>query len=100
MEILQKTYKLSTNVIARKYDDEILILPINSNVADMQESLFSLNGSGISIWEKISPERDVQTIIDELSAEYEAPADVIQADVCGFITELEKRNLLVNAKGE
>lgn len=93
-EMLQKNYKLSNNVIARKYDDEILILPINSNVADLQESLFSLNGTGISIWEKINPEKSVEVILGELSEEYNAPAENIRDDVFGFIAELEKRKLI------
>jgi hypothetical protein len=89
-----KIYIPSEDVVARQIEDEFLLVPIASGIGDMEDSLYTLNESGKIIWEKMSREKTLNTLIDELAQEFDAPRDTIGSDVCGILTELIKLNMV------
>jgi hypothetical protein len=90
-----KIYIASEDVVARQIEDEFLLVPIASGIGDMEDALYSLNKTGRLIWEKLDPQKTVNTIIDELIEEYDSPRQTISNDVCGILSELVKLNMVL-----
>jgi hypothetical protein len=90
-----KIYITSEDVVARQIEDEFLLVPIASGVGDMEDSLYTLNETGRLIWEKLDPQKTVNTIIDELTEEYDSSRQTISDDVCGILGELVKLNMVL-----
>lgn len=90
-------YSLTENVVAREIEGELILVPLTSGIADLEDDLFTLNETGKVIWEKLDGQRSVQSIIEDLSEIYE-DATEIEEDVKGFLTELLKRKIIVETK--
>lgn len=86
---------ISEDIVARRIEDELIIVPISSGIGDMEDELYTLNETGIAIWEKIDGERTFEQIIGTLAEEYDAPREKIERDVLGLVTELIRRKMLV-----
>jgi hypothetical protein len=84
----------SENVVARKIEGELIIVPLVSSVGDMDDELYTLNETGVAIWDRLDGNRTLQQIIDELIFEYEASKEDIERDVSGIVSELIKRKML------
>ncbi len=81
-------YITSEDVVARQIEDEFLLVPIASGIGDMEDALYTLNETGRLIWQKLDGRKTVNTIIDELIEEFDAPRQTISTDVCGILAEL------------
>jgi coenzyme PQQ synthesis protein D (PqqD) len=56
---------------------------------------YAIDDVGAMIWERCDGEHAVGEILEELCAEFDAPEDVIRADMLEFIGELRREQLLV-----
>ena len=92
--MLNKVFGPSEDVAVRKIEGETIIIPLVAGIGDLEDDLYTLNETGQAIWEKLDGEKSIQTIVDELSAEYEAPAEKILEDVIGIIKELIRRRII------
>ncbi len=92
---LQHIFFKNEDVIIREIEGEYLMVPIASGIGDMEDEMYTLNETGIAIWEKLSPERSLENIIDELCEEYDADKKEIINDVIGLIEELFKRKIVL-----
>lgn len=92
---VMKQYLKNQDIIIREIEGEYLMIPIASGIGDMEDEMYTLNETGIVIWEKLSPEKTLETIIDELCNEYDADRKEIAADVIGLIEELFKRKIVL-----
>ncbi len=92
--MLDKVFVPSEDVAVRKIEGETIIIPLVTGIGDLEDDLYTLNETGQAIWEKLDGEKSIQTIVDELSAEYEAPAEKILEDVVGIIKELVRRRII------
>jgi len=92
---IQKLYKVSEDVVARKIEDEIIIVPLVSGIGDMEDELFTLNGTGEAIWDRLDGTKSLNDIVADLSAVYEDSEVSIEEDVVGFVKELAKRGIIV-----
>ena len=90
-------FSASVDVVARKIEGEMIIIPLTARIGDLEDDLYTLNKSGQAVWEKLDGERSVHAIVKELCAEYGAPADVIQKDVVGILSELARRGIIVSS---
>ena len=97
---LTTKYKPSEDVVARKVQGEFVIIPISSGVGNLEEEIFSLNETGVVIWEKLDGKKSLNKIAQELSEEFKAPLNKIKEDCLGLASELLKRKMVVEAKGE
>ena len=95
MTDLHLSYRPSEEIIVREIDKEIIIVPLTSGIADMEDELYTLNETGRAIWEKLDGAKSLQNIIDDLVIEYDADKEQIAGDVVGLIEELLKRNMVV-----
>jgi hypothetical protein len=58
-------------------------------------SYYALKDVGSRIWELCDGERSIDQIADAISAEFDAPLEMIRADVRDLLTELRGEHLLV-----
>lgn len=94
---LNSVYAPSDDIVAREIEGEIIIVPITAGIGDMEDELFTLNETGRAIWQLLDGKTAVKDVVKKLTAEFEAPPDEIEKDVIGFVTELRKRKILVEA---
>ncbi len=95
---LDNIYVPSEDVVFRDIEGELIIVPLTWGVGraeDEEDAIFTLNETGRAIWERLDGQRSLRDVVEELSAEYQAPAGEIEGDVTGLVTELLKRNMLV-----
>lgn len=95
---LNKVYIPSENVVARDIQGELIIVPIVSGVGGEEDDIFTLNGTGRAIWDKLDGTRTLKNIAWELAAEFEALEEKIAQDVLGLTQELIKRKMLIETK--
>ncbi len=94
---LDSVYVPSGDVVAREIEGEIIIVPLTSGIGDMDDELYALNDTGKAIWQKLDGKRNLKTLIEELSAEFEATAEEMKGDVTGFLGELLRRGMILEA---
>ena len=94
---LDAIYIPSEDIVAREIEEELLIVPLVSGIGDMEDELFTINETGKVIWRQLDGQKTLKEIAAELSEEFEAPAGEIVEDVTGFVEELLRRGMLVEA---
>ena len=94
---LDTVYVPSEGVVAREIEGELIIVPLVAGIGDVEDELFTLNETGRAIWKRLDGKRNLKKVVEELSAEFETPAGEIERDVVGFVEELLKRRMLVEA---
>ena len=94
---LQKTYVPSNDIVARDIEGELIIVPLVAGIADLEDDLFTLNRTGKDIWNRLDGRRNLETIVEELSKEYEGRREDIQEDVLGLVSELLKRRIIIES---
>ena len=96
---LDIVYVPSKDVVAREIEGELIIVPLVAGIGDVDDELFTLNETGRAIWKRLDGKRNLTDVVEELSAEFRAPAGEIEKNVMGFVEELLKRRMLVEAPG-
>lgn len=89
-------YIPSENIVAREIEGELVIVPLVSGVGDMEDELFTLNETGKAFWRRLDGKKNLSSIVNELSEEYEGTREDIERDVLGLSNELLKRGMLSN----
>ena len=92
-------YRPSEEVVAREIEGEIIIVPLTSGVADMEDALYTLNETGRSVWMLLDGKRTLREVIQALNEEYEPPPGGIEEDVRGLLAEMLNRGIVVEAAG-
>ncbi len=91
---LNAVYLPSDKIVARDIEGEILIIPIGAGLADLNDEMFSLNGTGVAIWKKLHPTNNVETICNDLVTDFDASFDQIKDDVTGFLRMLLAKQII------
>jgi hypothetical protein len=81
---------VSTEVLTRQVGDEVVLLDLASG------NYFGLEAVGARIWQLLGEARSTASIRDTLLAEYDAPADTIEADLQRLVAELISRGLVTS----
>lgn len=92
---LNKHYRVSEKIIAKEIEEELVIVPLKAGVGDLDSEIYSLNSTGISIWEKLTGTRSVDEIIKMVSVEYGVPYNEIKFDVIQLIKDLVDKGIVV-----
>lgn len=77
------------SVVSRKIKDEYILVPLSSNIADM-DSLYRLNTTGAFIWDAIDGNRSVSDIAAMLAEEFDVEIEKAESDVIDFSNALER----------
>ena len=92
---IDSKYAISDEVVARDIEGHLVIVPLTSNVGDMEDELYSLNETGREIWDRLDGKTSLGDVIEQLSDAYSGSLEEIQTDVLGLMTELLKRRFIV-----
>jgi len=92
---IDAVYAVSDEVVAREIEGEMIIVPLTSNVGDMEDELYTLNETGKDIWHRLDGKTSLKDLIAQLSDEYDASFQEIEADVLGLTAEFLKRKFFV-----
>jgi len=87
--IIQTLYNLKSKFVAREVGNELILVPLTGNVAQMSE-LFTLNETAKFIWENITEESTIRDIEKALTHSFDIDSDTARADIENFLTHLEK----------
>ncbi len=90
----------SEDVVARKIECEIVIVPLVAGIGDAEGELYTLNPTGQAIWQNLDGRRTLKDVAALLSKEFNAPLSELENDVLGFASELARRGILtIKTKG-
>ena len=90
----QSYYSVSKEVIARKIEGELVIVPMISGVGNLDSEMYALNETGVAIWEKLDGKTILDDVIHELAKEFNTSYDQIKNDVLDILKELITRELV------
>jgi len=79
----------SGRAISETIDGEVIVIDVATG------SYFSLRGTGAEIWDALSRDTQVEYIVDELAARYDAARAEIASSVFSLLEELEREELVV-----
>ncbi len=94
MNNLNISYKKNENFVYRKVLDEAIIVPIKNNVGDM-EAVFTLNETGVVIWENIEEGITLQNILEIIIDEFDIQKVDAEKDLLDFIDQLIEAGAVV-----
>jgi hypothetical protein len=80
-------------LVTRTIAGEAIIVPVCDGVGDM-DSVFTLNGPGTAIWDRIDGSLGVDAIAAALAAEYDVESDRARGDVEEFLDALLEKGLI------
>lgn len=93
--VLNSVCAKSDNIVSRKIEGEILIVPLVGGIGDTDGELYTLNTTGQEIWDRVDGDKTLRDIACALADEYSSTLGDLEADVLGFTAELVHRGFLV-----
>ncbi len=93
MEI-QTLYNLKSKFVTREVGDELIIVPLSGNVAQMNE-LFTLNETAKVIWENLHEDTSFEDLQRLITETFDIDAQTAAKDIDSFLIYLDS---LLNKK--
>ena len=87
---LQTSFRVSDDVVFRELDGEAVLLNLASGI------YFGLDAVGTRVWQLIEQHGRLDTVLERMCEEYDAPADVLQRDLLRIASELAQKGLVVS----
>ena len=81
-------YERNPEFIFRRIVDELILVPIHQDVADM-DCIFTMNGVGAFIWENLDGRATLADLQAAIVEQYEVDPEAAAADLLEFMRELE-----------
>jgi hypothetical protein len=79
----------STNVRSTVTDEGVVLLDVSSG------KIFHSNPVGSRVWVKLQEGSSLSKIVDEITAEFNAPREQVEADVQEYVQSLKTGGLIV-----
>jgi hypothetical protein len=92
---LDAAYAPSEDVVARELEGEVVIIPLVSDIGDIEDELYTLNETGQAIWRRLDGRKPLREVAAELAKEFEAAPGDIERDVLGLVRELVTRRMVI-----
>lgn len=89
MDELEKRYQRSENMVFRKIEDEIILVPIKNNVGDMG-FIFNLNQMGAFIWDLLDGTNRLVEVRDKILDEFDVSSEQAERDLKEFVDQLKQ----------
>lgn len=93
---IKHTYSRSDKVVAKKIEDDLVIVPLISGIGNLDSELYSLNRTGTAIWEKLDGKSNLESIIHELAGEFDSEFDQMKDGIINLMEDLQKKDLIFN----
>jgi len=90
---IQQLYRIKSKFVTRAVGDELIIVPLSGNVAQMNE-LFTLNETAKLIWENLDQNASLESMQTLLTETFDVDKTTALNDVESFLFRMEK--LLLN----
>ena len=91
-------YIPSEKIISRDIMGKMIIVPIESGIADLDDAMFSFNETGTIAWKCIEQKKTVKQICSAIAQEYESDMDRIEKGVIELIDTLLEKGIIVERK--
>lgn len=93
-ENLKKVYQQNNNCVAREVDDEIVIVPVQDNLAEM-DYLYTLNETAAFIWNKLNGVRTLDEVAQMMTENFDVDYETAANDVLKTVKEIQEFIVLV-----
>lgn len=81
-------------VVSRKIEGELIIVPIRSGVGDLN-SLYTLNPVGSVLWDFMAQEHSIDEMVHRVCDEFEVTEAQAEEDIASFLDSLLEEQLVV-----
>lgn len=88
-------YTPSEKVISRDIMGKLVIVPIESGIADFNDAMYSLNDTGTLVWQCLEQKKTVGRICAAVAREFEADAALIEQDVKNLLHTLLEKGMII-----
>ena len=86
---IENLYKLKSRFVARKVGNEVVVVPLVNNVAQM-ERLYTLNETAGFLWENLNETATVESLKTALLEKFDVEDSVAERDIQNFLENLKK----------
>ena len=86
----------NSNLVSREVAGETVVVPICRGVGDL-DSIFTFNGVGTYLWALLAEGRTAAELCQFVEQRYAVSADMAQADVRSFLSDLQEIGLVQTA---
>lgn len=83
-------YQKDPNTVSRKIGDEVILVPIQRRLADLNAIFLLRDPVSVRVWELIDGSRNLQQIQQLICREFEADADRVEKDLIRFLSQLKR----------
>ena len=87
MSVSEEVYRQDDSIVSRKIEDEVILVPIRQNVADL-ESIYTLSEVAAHIWEQIDGRKTTAEILASTVEEFEVSEEEAQNDLKEVMQQL------------
>ena len=87
---IENLFKLKSRFVARKVGNEVVVVPLVNNVAQM-ERLYTLNETAGFLWENLNETATVESLKTALLENFDVEDSVAEQDIQNFLENLKKR---------
>jgi hypothetical protein len=95
---IKSFYAVSNDVIAKKIEDEYVIVPVIAGIGDLDSEIYSLNRTGSILWEELDGKKSLEEVVLILSQKFNMSKDEIIQDVIEIVLELMKKGFVHEKK--
>ena len=81
---IENLYKLKSRFVARKVGNEVVVVPLVNNVAQM-ERLYTLNETAGFLWENLNETATVESLKTALLKNFDVEDSVAERDIQNFL---------------
>jgi len=85
---IQTLISIKSKFAARQVADELVIVPLSGNVAQMNE-LFTLNETGKFIWEKVTEVENNEQLSELMTQAFEIDKQTALRDIETFLSQID-----------
>ncbi len=98
MDQLKKRLVKDPNMVSRRIGDEVILVPIRRNVADL-ESIYTLNPVAARVFELIDGKKEITDIKNVILQEYEVNDEKVEKDLLEFLSQLKEIKAITASDG-
>jgi coenzyme PQQ synthesis protein D (PqqD) len=93
MEVAPVRFIRNHDVVSRKIEGELIIVPIRSGVGDLN-SLYTLNPVGSALWEFMNEGHTIPEMVQRICDEFEVSDSQARQDIELFLNSLLEEKLI------
>lgn len=85
---IQKLVELKSRFVARESGNEMILVPLTNNVAQMSE-LFTLNETARFIWENATSDVNIDGLVSLMTENFDIDNSTAEKDINNFLKHIE-----------